>query len=826
MKKSRMYKRGKRTLLSAVLAVSLSAAWPVPVTGPAGSTVAAVKAETICPTYQEAYDAMMALQETYKEGMPWTNFTPYGRDGELGSAYKWKGGKIKGAESGVGCAAFVFLLSDAAFGNLPSRTIDNGSFRYDDIKVGDILRVNNSHFVIILKKSASGVIVAEANYNKSVHWGRAISKAEVMNANFIVTRYPENYVPADDPNANVVTHSGKEGNLAWTLTGGGVLTVSGSGAIPDYSINDNSTPSWKTYEDSISTIVIENGVTSIGAYAFYESKAISVYIPDSVTSIGQSAFYGADIVSATIPGSVGTIGNDAFRNCANLTSATVSEGVKSIGERAFYGCTSLAYIDFPSSITSVGAAAFTSCEKMSRVRFMPGTGKVTIGDNLFSQCWRLVDVTLPQTSDRISAGMFQSCSLLPALYIPATVTEIGENPFTSCGNLGVIYFGGSEAQWKEMETPSLKYSLQSTGTKVEYNAEFQNPFAPVPDDPGDFIPEEDPAPSVHEHHWLTEWTHNATHHWHECSSENCPVTDNGQKDGYGEHSYGDWVVDTAATALQDGSQHRTCRSCSYVQTSSIPATGDGETDSGKPDNPGKPDDSDKPDNSDKPDDSNTPGNSGGSTTPPDNVTGGNGSSNSGGTGGSGIIIPANPGGSNSNNGSSSGTDSDGNTSAGSNSDGAVSPDNPSSDTNNSGNTVPEEPETSDSSDDKIGSADTSNSTDNGSSVDTVTEDVKKPVTRKQKKELKNYFNKQLNKQLDTKLNKLLKKQLKKQQSKKELKKQLQQQLKTRLRKQLKAEFKEQLGSNFEKEFKKLLDDQFDKKFNQWFQKQYKKQNKK
>lgn len=82
------------------------------------------RAGSVCPTYKEAYDIMSGLKEKYPEGTPWTNFTPYGRDGDKGDAYRWNGGPVKGANSGVGCAAFVFILSDEAFGTLPSRTID------------------------------------------------------------------------------------------------------------------------------------------------------------------------------------------------------------------------------------------------------------------------------------------------------------------------------------------------------------------------------------------------------------------------------------------------------------------------------------------------------------------------------------------------------------------------------------------------------------------------------------------------------------------------------------------------------------------------------
>ena len=167
-------------------------------------------------SYENVYKSMTALEKTYPEGMEWTNFTPYGSKGTKGDSYVWKGGKVKGVDRGVGCAAFAFILSDAAFGNLPARAVDKVTF--NDVKVGDILRVNNnSHFVIVLQKSDAGVIVAEGNYNKSVHWGRVLSKAEVENANFVVTRYPDNYVPSDSPEADTVTESGTvdNSNITW-----------------------------------------------------------------------------------------------------------------------------------------------------------------------------------------------------------------------------------------------------------------------------------------------------------------------------------------------------------------------------------------------------------------------------------------------------------------------------------------------------------------------------------------------------------------------------------------------------------------------------------
>lgn len=559
---------------------------------PAGQ-ISAVEAETgtVCPSYQEAYDKMTALKEQYPEGTPWTNFTPYGRDGKE-SSYIWKGGAVKGSNQGVGCAAFVFILSDEAFGNLPARAVDRGNFTFEEIKTGDILRTNGgSHFVIVLQKSTAGVVAAEGNYNKSVHWGRAISKDEVMDSDFIITRYPANFVPPDDTEAGTVVTSGTEGSLSWTLTKAGTLTISGNGDIPDYSMDGGSRPSWDEHNDVISTIVLSDGVTKIGDYAFYQSKALTVYIPGSVQTIGKSAFHKSALINVTIPGTVETIGDNAFYDASNLVSATVAEGVKTIGNEAFRGCTALTYIDFPASITSVGAGAFMSCKDMKSVRFMPGSEAVTIGDNVFSQCWNLVSVTLPQAADRISAGMFQSCASLPTLYIPKSVTEIGEHPFTSCNFLKTISFGGSEKEWNNMLTPSLKASLMSTGTTVICDVEFNDPFAKDPDDPGDFTPvDPDPEqPAQHEHSWSEEWSSNGDYHWHQCEAADCPLTEDSQKDGYGEHSYSDWVIDVEAAASREGSKHRDCSICKYRQDASIPASGNqGDTPggSGKPNGTG------------------------------------------------------------------------------------------------------------------------------------------------------------------------------------------------------------------------------------------------
>ena len=192
--------------------------------------------ESAVPSPTEAYQAMIALkeQEAYKEGTTWTDYEPY--SDEKG-CYHWNGGLIGGDRiSATGCVAFAFILSDAAFGSLPNRMYPAGGFKFEDIKVGDILRVNNdTHTVIVLEVSSAGGIVAEGMYSGKVHWGRAMSKEEVMrDASHYITRYPEGYVSPADPEAGTSIGSGTlEGGLAWNLMKAGTLTISGKGAMPD-----------------------------------------------------------------------------------------------------------------------------------------------------------------------------------------------------------------------------------------------------------------------------------------------------------------------------------------------------------------------------------------------------------------------------------------------------------------------------------------------------------------------------------------------------------------------------------------------------------------
>jgi len=144
---------------------------------------------------------------------------------------------------------------------------------------------------------------------------------------------------------------GTDGDITWSVENN-TLTISGEGVIPDYgSIMLGSyfyvtTAPWGQYYWSITTVIIEKGVTGIGKNAFLGFAGVnSVTIPNSVTTIGGSAFNDcSNLPSISLPESVTSIGRSAFFNCKELTSITIPNSVISIEDLAFWNCESLRLI--------------------------------------------------------------------------------------------------------------------------------------------------------------------------------------------------------------------------------------------------------------------------------------------------------------------------------------------------------------------------------------------------------------------------------------------------------------------------------------------------
>ena len=144
------------------------------------------------------------------------------------------------------------------------------------------------------------------------------------------------------------------------------ITITGTGEMKGWA-NDFNVP-WRYYYSSgAKSVTIEEGVTSIGAYALSGCSSItSIELPDSLNSIGDNAFSGcAKLTSIVIPEGVTTIGENAFYGCSKLTSIELPESVTYIGSYAFRDCTSLTSIVIPEGVTTIGYYAFYGCTKLT-----------------------------------------------------------------------------------------------------------------------------------------------------------------------------------------------------------------------------------------------------------------------------------------------------------------------------------------------------------------------------------------------------------------------------------------------------------------------------
>ena len=236
-----------------------------------------------------------------------------------------------------------------------------------------------------------------------------------------------------------------EDNLTWKLYADGTLTISGTGAMKDYDYDSNRSPVYRNSD--VKKVVIEDGVTSIGSYAFQNCRSLTnITIPNSVTSIGNSAFeWCSSLSSVTIPDSVTSIGEVAFYNCSDLTSITIPDSVTSIGKWAFFGC-GLTSITIPDSVTSIEESVFESCSS-------------------------LTSITIPDSVTSIGSSAFFNCQSLTNITIPDSVTSIGNDAFRNCTNLTTISLSCKSTLKKsdfgeQADLVSASHTLKKTEAKA------------------------------------------------------------------------------------------------------------------------------------------------------------------------------------------------------------------------------------------------------------------------------------------------------------------------------------------------------------------------
>lgn len=210
-------------------------------------------------------------------------------------------------------------------------------------------------------------------------------------------------------------------NLTWNLDEIGILTISGTGDMYNYS---SAYPApWSAKNSDICEITVGDGVTSIGDNAFHSCNAERVDLQ------------GTSLVS---------IGKNAFSRCTMLTSIFIPESVQSIGSEAFSLCEGLSMVELPTTLTKIPDGIFTDCTLLDSIT-IPDT-VTEIGANAFLRCTAFILETLPSGIQRIGAAAFENCGNIESLALPGTLESIGEAAFNGTA-IDKASFAGTPERW-------------------------------------------------------------------------------------------------------------------------------------------------------------------------------------------------------------------------------------------------------------------------------------------------------------------------------------------------------------------------------------------
>ena len=401
--------------------------------------------------------------------------------------------------------------------------------------------------------------------------------------------------------------------LHWKVTStftSKTLTITGSGAMPDFDFPNGSLAPWWNYEalgmnalseidfdikGKLKTVIIGEGVTNVSNYAlFFLPAATQVTLPESVTSIGRYGIAmcskltglsipkgvtgigdfglaGNGLTAVTLPDGLQSLGRGAFDSCASLTNTTLPAAITAVPGKCFADCTKLLNVKYAGTVTAIGDLAFESCKALTAA---PIPETVTAIDKAaFTGCTALTDVTIPAGVSTIPEDCFRGCTALADIDLPGTVTSVGHNAFTGCtalkdvrcyGAAPAVEPGNSEAHSFEPATvtvhynPAMNWTLDADGKWQGYTVS-------------------DKGACLHTDYGTTERTVPAT-----CGEagrvdticDNCgEVTATKEIPATGEHTWDGGTVTTAPTETTPGVRTYTCSGCDQTRTEAIPATG-------------------------------------------------------------------------------------------------------------------------------------------------------------------------------------------------------------------------------------------------------------
>ena len=207
-------------------------------------------------------------------------------------------------------------------------------------------------------------------------------------------------------------------------------------------------------------------VTAIESSAFYNSIGLdTIVIPDGVQSIGYSAFYNCiELSHVVLPQSLNSIGSKAFYGCSSLSSVDLPSNLISIGESAFEE-SGLYSLIIPDNVESIGWYCFLNCHNLVIVTI--GNGLTIIQPETFRNCYNLSSVHIGNSVTTIHRNSFENCSSLSSIIIPNNVTTIWYDAFLNCTGLKRLTLG-TGLTTVQMNGQNSSHSPFSTCDSIEY----------------------------------------------------------------------------------------------------------------------------------------------------------------------------------------------------------------------------------------------------------------------------------------------------------------------------------------------------------------------
>lgn len=404
-----------------------------------------------------------------------------------------------------------------------------------------------------------------------------------------------------------------------SLLDGKTLTISGTGAMPDFDFPNGNLAPWWNYKalgmikagigglnlngikidpiGDLKKVVIKDGVTNVSNYAlFFLPAATQITLPESVTSIGRYGIAlcsklngislpravtaigdfglaGNSFTAVSLPDGLQALGRGAFDACASLSGMTLPAAITAVPDKCFDDCTKLLTVDYKGEVTAIGERAFEGCKSLTKA---PIPATVTeLGGSAFNGCIALTDVTLPGGVTAVPDACFQGCTALTDMKLPGTVTSVGHNAFTGCKALKDVRCYGAPPTVQP--GGAAEHSFEPGIVTIHYNPDPVYGWTFDADGTWQGYKVSSKGACLHTGYGTTKNTVPAT-----CGADgridticaNCgDVIATEVIPATGAHTWDNGTVTTEPTETTPGVRTFTCAVCSQTKTEVIPATG-------------------------------------------------------------------------------------------------------------------------------------------------------------------------------------------------------------------------------------------------------------